>query len=166
MSQVKLPKIQVSLERLKDAASPSTGEHTQINPSCILSYMGLKGYANPTSNSPTIVKKNITSTLAYWDIFKNYHANKQEQIAYYIGKSVTISQYKNKEVTINTPQRMFTPIKNTDTVILTYIDSEDVGIIEESITIKYKTGETVITTNIENIGEVSKDTTNKQNNIS
>ena len=165
MSQVKLPKIQVSLERLKDAASPSTGEHTQINPSCILSYMGLKGYANPTSNSPTIVKKNITSTLAYWDIFKNYHANKQEKIAYYIGKSITISQYKNKETTINTPQRMFTPIKNTDTVILTYIDSEDVGIIEESITIKYKTGETVTTTNIENIGEVSKDTTNKQISI-
>ena len=79
MSQVKLPKIQVALERLKDAASPSTGEHTQINPSCILSYLGLKGYANPTSNTPTIVKKNITSTLAYWDIFKNYHSNKQER---------------------------------------------------------------------------------------
>ena len=162
MSQVKLPKIQVELERLKDAARPSTGEHTQINPSCILSYMGLKGYANPTLNTPTTVKKNITSTLAYWDIFKNYHANKQEKIAYYIGKSVTITQYQNKEVTIKTPEQMFTPIKNTDTIILTYIDSEDIGIEEKNITIKYKTGEAVTTTNIENIGEVSKDTTSKQ----
>lgn len=162
MSQVKLPKIQVALERLKDAASPSTGTHTQINPSCLLSYLGLKGYANPTSNTPTIVKKNITSALAYWDIFKNYHSNKQEPIAYYIGKNVAITKYKNGEATVLTPNRMFTPIKNTDTIVLTYIDNDDIGIEEEKITIKYKTGEIVTTTNIENIGDVTKDTTLKQ----
>lgn len=162
MSQVKLPKIQVALEMLKDAASPSTGTHTQINPSCLLSYLGLKGYANPTSNTPTIVKKNITSTLAYWDIFKNYHANKQEPIAYYIGKNIAITKYQNGNTTVLTPNRMFTPIKNTDTIVLTYIDNDDIGIEEEKITIKYKAGEIVTTTNIENIGKITKDTTNKQ----
>lgn len=162
MSQVKLPKIQVALERLKDAASPSTGTHTQINPSCLLSYLGLKGYANPTSNTPTIVKKNITSTVAYWDIFKNYHANKQEPIAYYIGKNIAITKYQNGNTTILTPNRMFTPIKNADTIVLTYIDNDDIGIEEEKITIKYKAGEIVTTTNIENIGKITKNTTNKQ----
>ena len=140
MSQVKLPKIQVELERLKDAASPSTGTHTQINPSCLLSYLGLKGYANPTLSEPTIVKKNITSALAYWDIFKNYHSNKQEPIAYYIGKNIAITKYKNGDTTVLTPNRMFTPIKNTDTIVLTYIDNDDIGIEEENITIKYKIG--------------------------
>ena len=57
---------------------------------------------------------------------------------------------------------MFTPIKNTDTIVLTYIDNDDIGIEEEKITIKYKTGEIVTTTNIESIGDVAKDTTNKQ----
>lgn len=162
MSQVKLPKIQVALERLKDAASPNTGTHTQINPSCLLSYLGLKGYANPTLNEPTIVKKNITSALAYWDIFKNYHSNKQEATAYYIGKNTAITKYQNGETTVLTPNRMFTPIKNTDTIVLTYIDKDNIGIEEEKITIKYKAGEIVTTTNIENIGDVTKDTTNKQ----
>lgn len=162
MSQVKLPKIQVALERLKDAAAPSRGEHTQINPSCLLSYLGLKGYANPTTNEPTIVKKNITAALAYWDIFKNYHSNKQEPIAYYIGKNVAVTKYQNGEITVLTPNMMHTPIKNNDTIVLTYTDNDDIGIEEEKITIKYKTGEKVITTNIKSIGKVSKDTANKQ----
>ena len=57
MSRVKLPKIEVSLERLKDAATPTMGEFTQINPSCLLSYLGLKGYANPSNNAATKIKK-------------------------------------------------------------------------------------------------------------
>ena len=96
MSQVKLPKLQVSLERLKDAASPSAGEFTQINPSCLLSYLGLKGYANPQNNAATTIKKNITAGLAYWDIFKNYHANKQETNAYQISKKCNTNLCRNK----------------------------------------------------------------------
>ena len=96
MSQVKLPKIEISLERLKDAATPSMGEFTQINPSCLLSYLGLKGYANPSNNNVTRIKKNITAGLAYWDIFKNYHANKQETHAYQISKSTTVTKYSAK----------------------------------------------------------------------
>ncbi|UYL88446.1 major capsid protein [Microvirus sp.] len=91
MSQVKLPKIEVSLKGEYDAAAPSKGEFKQINPSCLLSYLGLKGYANLTSSQQQgTVKKNITAGLAYWDIFKNYHANKQETYAYQIAKSANV----------------------------------------------------------------------------
>lgn len=161
MAQVKLPKIQISLERLKDSPTKKGGEYSQINPSCLLSYLGLKGYAMPTKNESTPIKKNITAAIAYWDIFKNYHANKQEQMAYYIGKNVTITKYQNGEITVNTPERMFTPIKNTDTIILTYIDPNGVNIDEKQIYIKYKIGENTITDLISNIGTVTKNTSAK-----
>ena len=89
MSQVKLPKISVSLNQNDNPTAEN--EYSQINPSCLLSYLGLKGYGSLIGSSPTQVKKNITATLAYWDIFKNYHANKQETNAYYIGANAYIT---------------------------------------------------------------------------
>ena len=85
MSQVKLPKIQIDLNGKYDMATMKEGEFTQINPSSLLSYLGIKGYANlQTTGQQGTIKKNITAGLAYWDIFKNYHANKQETNAYQI----------------------------------------------------------------------------------
>ena len=51
MSQVKLPKIEVALEGNIDKARTQEAEHCQINPSCLLSYLGIKGYANIASLS-------------------------------------------------------------------------------------------------------------------
>ena len=158
MSQVKLPKIAVTLDGHYDIATKSTGEFTQINPSCLLSYLGIKGYANLTSNIQTgEVKKNITAGLAYWDIFKNYHANKQETNAYFINKNIAITQYKNGEVTINTPNRMYTPIKNGDTITLEYTDPDTYILDKEYVIIKYTNNGTVNYTKIENIGNVKVD---------
>lgn len=55
----------------------------QVNPSSLLSYLGIKGFGYSKTNSyrrrfPAIFN------LAYWDIFKNYYANKQEENAYVI----------------------------------------------------------------------------------
>lgn len=88
MSQVKLPKISISLNQTDNPTAEN--EYSQINPSCLLSYLGLKGYGSLIGKAATQVKKNITSTLAYWDIFKNYHANKQETKAYYIGANAYV----------------------------------------------------------------------------
>ena len=101
MSQIKFPKLQVTIKRGTSANQlidqPSqTNEWSQINPSSILSYLGIKGYGQlkPDATSAT-VKKNATSILAYWDIFKNYHANKQEENAYFIGTGAEISSIEN-----------------------------------------------------------------------
>lgn len=93
MSQVKLPKLKVALMGNIDRARTQEAEHCQINPSCLLSYLGLKGYANIASGTTAAIKKNITAGLAYWDIFKNYHANKQEPVAYYIGKNINLLKF-------------------------------------------------------------------------
>lgn len=55
----------------------------QVNPSSLLSYLGIKGFGFTKVNQyhrkfPAIFN------LAYWDIFKNYYANKQEEKAYVI----------------------------------------------------------------------------------
>lgn len=55
----------------------------QVNPSSLLSYLGIKGFGHTQVNQylrsfPAIFN------LAYWDTFKNYYANKQEEYAYVI----------------------------------------------------------------------------------
>ena len=69
MSQVKLPKIQIDLNGAYDMATMGEGEFTQINPSSLLSYLGIKGYANlqTTGQQGTVKKKYYrrTSILGY-----------------------------------------------------------------------------------------------------
>lgn len=81
MSKVLLPQFQVY------TANTSIYEDDvnrgQVNPSSLLSYLGIKGFGHSRVNQyfrrfPAIFN------LAYWDIFKNYYANKQEENAYVI----------------------------------------------------------------------------------
>lgn len=81
MSKVLLPQFEVF------TANASIYENDtnrgQVNPSSLLSYLGIKGFGHSEVNQyrrrfPAIFN------LAYWDIFKNYYANKQEEKAYVI----------------------------------------------------------------------------------
>lgn len=68
----------------------------QINPSSLLSYIGIKGFGHSTVNQ-YLRRFPAMFNLAYWDIFKNYYANKQEENAYvitgidHIWKKISIS---------------------------------------------------------------------------
>lgn len=55
----------------------------QVNPSSLLSYLGIKGFGYSAVNQQVRTFPAIFN-LAYWDIFKNYYANKQEENAYVI----------------------------------------------------------------------------------
>lgn len=81
MSKVLLPQFQVY------TANTSIYENDtnrgQVNPSSLLSYLGIKGFGRSEVNQyfrrfPAIFN------LAYWDTVKNYYANKQEENAYVI----------------------------------------------------------------------------------
>lgn len=81
MSKVLLPRFQVY------SANTSIYENDtnrgQVNPSSLLAYLGIKGFGHSNVNQylrsfPAIFN------LAYWDTFKNYYANKQEEYAYVI----------------------------------------------------------------------------------
>lgn len=99
MSQIKLPQLHVTLNKLHDQPGEDEKQWSQINPSCLLSYLGIKGYGGMNNNAtaPTATK-NAVKVLGYWDIFKNFYANKQEENYYMIGSNDPLS------ITINNTQ--------------------------------------------------------------
>ena len=77
-----------------------TFEFRQINQSCLLAYLGIRGNGS-TSN---IISRlwNAIPLLAYWDIYKNYYANKQEGIgAYLTGATVDVEEIENIIIKLN-----------------------------------------------------------------
>lgn len=102
MEQVKLPQLKVGITTLSDSPSNEEKQWIQVNPSCLLAYLGIRGYANTPSSGAGVVKKNALPILTYFDIFKNYYANTQEENFYMIGTSPILSVNINGTV-INNP---------------------------------------------------------------
>jgi len=82
MNKIKLPIIKYSVPII-DLNAPPEGldiDNAHINPSCILAYLGLRGLGMAIAGAPDNYRTfNGTALLAYWDIYKNYYANKQEE---------------------------------------------------------------------------------------
>ena len=81
MSKVLLPRFMVYSANTSIYENDTNRGH--VNPSSLLAYLGIKGFGHSEVNQylrsfPAIFN------LAYWDIFKNYYANKQEEKAYVI----------------------------------------------------------------------------------
>ena len=93
MSKVKLPQMSVILDNKYDSMTKEEEQWNQVNPSCLLAYLGIRGFANVAQTNSKKVTKNALPILAYYDIFKNYYANTQEENFYIIGNSeeLTIS---------------------------------------------------------------------------
>ena len=102
MEQVKLPQIKVKLNQLWDAPSNDEKQWVQVNPSCLLAYLGIRGYANPKKAGDIAVSKNALPILTYFDIFKNYYANTQEENFYMIGTSPELTVNING-IVVNNP---------------------------------------------------------------
>jgi len=77
MSQILLPQIKMNSNVDK------TGDNAQINPSSIYSYLNIRGLGRGTG---TFNERffNGVPYLGYWDIYKNYYANKQEERGFVI----------------------------------------------------------------------------------
>lgn len=88
MKQVKFPKINL-LSRLITDNSPMPGSggslYNIINPSSLPSYLGIKSVKSHAGANNQIIKINALPYLMYFDIFKNYYANKQETNFYTLG---------------------------------------------------------------------------------
>lgn len=102
MEQVKLPQLKVGITTLSDSPSNEEKQWIQVNPSCLLAYLGIRGYANTPSSGSGVVNKNALPILTYFDIFKNYYANTQEENFYMIGTSPKLSVNING-ITVNNP---------------------------------------------------------------
>nr|DAV53282.1 MAG TPA: Major capsid protein [Microviridae sp.] len=91
MTQVKLPQINVTLNSQYDTITTEEEQWNQVNPSCLLAYLGIRGFANMVGATSKNVSKNALPILAYYDIFKNYYANTQEENFYIIGNTEQIT---------------------------------------------------------------------------
>ena len=81
----------------------------QINPSNLLAYLGIKGLGYGTG-APAYIKGvfNAMPLLAYWDIYKNYYANRSEGVGYVINaiaqSTTTVANVKDANGTNTVPQ--------------------------------------------------------------
>lgn len=138
MQQIKLPQIVLSAEK---PMNNKTHEPNALNPSSLLYYLGIRAIGQNTVQEEPYARRtfNAVPFLGYYDIFKNYYANKQED------KFVTIA-HKNlitKIVisdgtatnTILDPMRINTrvPSNNATVEIFGTLDKEKV----ENIIVKY-----------------------------
>lgn len=91
MSQIKLPQLRRYIA--KNNNPTAANQWSQINPSCVLAYLGCRGFGvKATSNANDLnVNINAVPLIGYYDIFKNYYANTQEDKFYIIGTSPQIT---------------------------------------------------------------------------
>ena len=87
MQLVKLPKWTTTLDPSMNPTKDN--KFVAINPSSILAYLGKRGYKYEPSGE-VAETSNLTPLLAYWDIYANYYANKQEKNFYSINYENTL----------------------------------------------------------------------------
>ena len=93
MSDIKLPQMQISINRKNDNPLPEN-QWTQVNPSCLLAYLGIRGFGTNAviTDENVIVQKMAVPLIGYYDIFKNFYANTQEENFYIIGATTSIEK--------------------------------------------------------------------------
>ena len=100
MEEVKFPQIKLEAERIKPQANT---DNEQINASSIFSYLNIRGLGQPRAGVIEIVRNfNAIPFLAYWDIYKNYYANKQEEIGVVIHNKLELPEIEIKKIHFQT----------------------------------------------------------------
>lgn len=84
MAQIKMPKMDFLV--YYDSQTPYTEQfnNKQISQDSLIAYLGIRGLGRASQNG-TYRRFPAIFPLAYWDIYKNYYANKQEGIGMVIG---------------------------------------------------------------------------------
>lgn len=88
MNTIKLPKLRLRGPKTVnlDDSLVEDMDNQQINPSCVLSYLGIRGVGSCIGDGEGLNFRlfNAVPYLAMFDIYKNYYANKQEENGYMI----------------------------------------------------------------------------------
>ena len=129
-------------------------DNSQINPSCILSYLGIRGLGITKDElAGDITRKfNAVPYLGYWSIFKNYYANKQEENAYVVhttneattidtdyGQYINGNSFYSSDITVNAG--------NVVELKFGYKNENRIGDIDPRVaTVKYKSGNDTMAT--------------------
>jgi len=90
MEDIKIPQMFLIAKSVwnPDTDEPPTDvDNCQINPSCLLKYLGISGVVLTEVQISRAF--NAMGVIALWDTYKNYYANKQEEIGAYIHTPIT-----------------------------------------------------------------------------
>lgn len=92
MANIKLPKLWEPVVPNTKVGKEKKDEYfikrlNQYNPSSLPAYLGKRGLPFNRTRTSGQIKRQALFELAYWDIYKNYYANKQEEIGVVIGPS-------------------------------------------------------------------------------
>ena len=60
-----MPQLKVGITTLSDSPSNEEKQWIQVNPSCLLAYLGIRGYANTPNNGEKTIDKNALPILTY-----------------------------------------------------------------------------------------------------
>lgn len=105
MNEVKLPQIWVNATWKKPVFGQDIElDNAQINPSCILSYLGIRGVGRSQDGETKQVNRffNAVPWLIYGDVYKNYYANKQEGVGAYIHTGIEAVINSVTSINVNT----------------------------------------------------------------
>ena len=89
MSQIKLPQLE-----MLSYYDETKGDNQQINSSSIYSYLNMRGLGRNSGDDYAKREFNAVPYLGYWDIYKNYYANKQEERGFVIHNSDTDNRFE------------------------------------------------------------------------
>ena len=92
MSKVKLPQIKI---KINEKDNPIDSTHLTFSSSSILACLGIRGFSSQIKETEVTIP-NAVPLLGYWDIVKNFYANKQEANAYVYSIEIT---FTNGQVT-------------------------------------------------------------------
>lgn len=114
MSNVKLPYVTITANNKIDPEKAI--DNQQINGSSLAAYLGIRGIGYDRNGEHGTVSRdfNAVPLLAYWDIYKNYYANKMEEVGAYIHNPIVAENLDVESInTINTTPEIIIPYQNS-----------------------------------------------------
>lgn len=118
MAKIKLPELKLTAQSVNTTKGDL--DNQQINPSSLLSYLNIRGLGTGVNGGLINRRFNAISMLAYWDIYKNYYANKQEEIGACIHNDLTNTSFDTileGKVTTGSNEWVLTNSQNPVTLI-------------------------------------------------
>lgn len=87
MQNIPLPKLQIPIPKVAEGETLTNAK--QISQDSLNAYLGIRGLGYYAGANNVTRSFQALFHLAYWDIYKNYYSNKQEEVGYVIGKKQT-----------------------------------------------------------------------------
>jgi hypothetical protein len=100
---MKMQDIKLPVYELEAIAGDTKDDNSQINPSSIFKYLGVSGLGKYNGGGSAAIKRefNGLSLLGYFDVYKNYYANKMEEYGVMIHNNMKLAVGNINNVTLN-----------------------------------------------------------------